>query len=124
LRVLHLAGSDVSDDGLAALRAFTELEELTVGDTRMHAGIADLSAWPRLRTLSLVGLDLTDQALPSIATQPSLAIVDLSATEVRDPSPLAALPHLRTLGVAQTRLSAAGIAAVKRLAARGVEIVR
>jgi hypothetical protein len=124
LRVLHLAGSDVSEDGLAALRAFGELEELTIGDTRMHAGIADLSAWPRLRTLSLVGLELTDRVLPSLAAQPSLAILDLSATDIRDPSPLAALPHLRTLGVAQTRLSPAGVAAIKRLVARGVEVVR
>ena len=124
LRVLHLEGSDVSEDGLAALRMFTELDELTIGDTRMHAGIADLSAWPRLRTLSLIGLDLTDKAVPKLAAHPSLVVLDLSATEVRDPSPLAALPHLRTLGVAQTKLSAAGAAAVKRLAARGVEIVR
>ena len=83
-----------------------------------------MSAWPRLRTLSLVGLDLTDKAVPQLAARPSLVVLDLSATEVRDPSPLAALPHLRTLGVAQTKLSAAGAAAVKRLAARGVEIVR
>jgi Leucine-rich repeat (LRR) protein len=124
LRVLHLAGSDVSETGLAALQAFTQLTELTIGDSRMHAGIADLSAWPRLRTLSLVGLDLTDKALPQIAAQPSLVMLDLSATEIRDPSPLAALPRLRTLGVAQTRLSPAGVAATRRLAARGVEIVR
>jgi hypothetical protein len=124
LRVLHLEGSDVSEEGLAALRAFTELDELTIGDTRLHAGIADLSAWPRLRTLSLVGLDLTDKALPLVAARRSLVVLDLSATEVRDPSALAALPYLRTLGVAQTRLSAAGTAAVKRLAARGVEVVR
>ena len=124
LRVLHLEGSDVSDAGLPALRAFIELDELTVGDTRMHAGIADLSAWPRLRTLSLIGLDLDDKAVPSLAARGSLVVLDLSATELRDPSPLAALPRLRTLGVAQTRLSAAGVAAVKRLAARGVEIVR
>ena len=124
LRVLHLEGSDVSEDGLAALRAFTELDELTIGDTRVHAGIADLSAWPRLRTLSLVGLDLADKALPLLAARRSLVVLDLSATEVRDPSPLAALPHLRTLGVAQTRLSATGAAAIKRLATRGVEIIR
>ena len=124
LRVLHLEGSDVSEGGLAALRAFTELDELTIGDTRLHAGIADLSAWPRLRTLSLVGLDLTDKAVPLLAARRSLVVLDLSATEVRDPSGLAALPYLRTLGVAQTRLSAAGAAAVKRLAARGVEVVR
>jgi Leucine Rich repeat len=124
LRVLHLAASDVSDAGLPALRAFTELAELTAGDTRLTAGIADLAAWPRLRTLSLIGLELTDPALPRLAARPSLTVLDLSATDIRDPSPLAALPHLRTLGVAQTKLSAAGIAGTKRLAARGVEIVR
>jgi hypothetical protein len=90
----------------------------------MHAGIADLSAWPRLRTLSLVGLELTDKVLPMLAAHGSLVALDLSATEIRDPSQLAALPRLRTLGVAQTRLSAAGVAAVKRLVARGVEVVR
>jgi hypothetical protein len=90
----------------------------------MDEAIADLSAWPRLRTLSLVGLALTDKVLPSLAARPSLVTLDLSATDIRDPSPLARLPRLRLLGLAQTRLSPAGNAAVKRLAARGVEIVR
>ena len=124
LRVLHLAGTDVSEAGLAALRQLTELEELTLGDTRLHDEVADLSAWLRLRTLSLTGLLVTDAALPRLAARPSLVTLDLSATEVHDPSPLAALPRLRLLGVAQTSLSRAGIAAVKRLAARGVEVVR
>lgn len=124
LRVLHLAASDVSEDGLPALRALGEIDELTVGDTRLKAGIADLAAWPRLRTLSLIGLELTDKVLPLLAARPSLTVLDLSATEIRDPSPLAALPRLRTLGLAQTKLSPAGVAASKRLAARGVEIVR
>ena len=112
---------------MPALRHFSALEvwdELTVGDTRMHEAIADLSAWQRLRTLSLIGLEITDRALPMLAARTSLVILDLSATEIRDPSPLAALPRLRILGVAQTRLSPAGAAAVKRLAARRVEIVR
>jgi hypothetical protein len=60
----HLEGSEVSDAGIAALRALGELEELTLGDTRLHGAIVDRSSWPRLRTLSLTGLDLTDQALP------------------------------------------------------------
>jgi len=124
LRVLHLSGSDVSEAGLPALRALGELEELTLGDTRMGDDAADLSAWPRLRTLSLTGLLLSDGAMPQLAARPSLVTLDLSATEVHDPSPLAALPRLRMLGVAQTSLSRAGSAAVKRLAARGVEIVR
>ncbi|HEU4728673.1 MAG TPA: hypothetical protein VFT22_12305 [Kofleriaceae bacterium] len=124
LRVLHVDGSDVSDAGAGMLQQLDALEELTIGDTRVRAAIADLSAWPRLRTLSVIGLAIGDAAVRSMAARASLVVLDLSATDVRDPSPLAALPHLRTLGVAQTRLSPAGVQAIKRLAARGVEIVR
>lgn len=124
LRVLHLASSEISDAGLPALRALDALDELTLGDTRVHEAIADLSAWPQLRTLSLTGLVVTDQVLPALAARPSLVALDLSATDIRDPSPLTALPRLRTLGLAQTHLSRAGNAAAKRLAARGVEVVR
>lgn len=124
LRVLHLATSDVSDAALPALRGLTALEELTCGDTRLHGGIAELSAWPRLRTLSLIGLEIYDREVAQLAARPSLTALDLSATELRDPAPLAALPHLRVLGLAQTRMSPAGVAAAKKLAARGVEIVK
>jgi hypothetical protein len=105
LRVLHLDGSDVSDAGVAMLHRLVGLDELTIGDTRVRDAIADLVAWPRLRTLSLIGLPIGDAAVPSIAARSSLVVLDLSATDVRDPSPLDALPRLRTLGVAQTRLS-------------------
>jgi hypothetical protein len=100
------------------------LEELTVGDTRVRAGIADLAAWSRLHTLSLLGLELGDAALPSLARRPSLAALDLSSTEVTDPAPLAALPHLRILGLVHAKLSKAGLASMKVLTMRGVEIVR
>jgi hypothetical protein len=123
LRVLHLAGSQVSDAGVAALRALGELDELTAGDTGMSDAIADLSAWPRLRTLSLVGLEITDDALPQIAARWSLVALDLSGTEIRDPSPLAALPRLRVLGFTGAPLSPAGVAAILRLAQRGVRVV-
>lgn len=124
LRVLHLANTDVSEASLNVLRGFGQLEELTVGDTRMHAGIAELGAWPKLHTLSLLGLELGDGVLPSIARRRSLAVIDLSSTEIRDPAPLAALPNLRVVGLAQTQLSKSGTASAKALAARGVEIVQ
>jgi len=124
LRVLHLEGSEVSDAGIPALHALGELEELTIGDTRMHGAIADLSAWA---AAAHAVADRPRPHRPGAArarARPSLVALDLSATEIRDPSPLAALPRLRTLGVAQTHLSPAGAAVVKRLAARGVEVVR
>jgi hypothetical protein len=124
LRALHLANTDVSEASLAVLRGFTLLEELTIGDTRVGAGIADLDPWPRLHTLSLLGLELGDAALPAIARHRQLAALDLSSTEVRDPAPLAAMPNLRILGLVQTKLSKPGLASVKALAARGLEIVQ
>ncbi len=122
--MLHLANTDISDDAIATLRGFTLLEEVTIGDTRMGAAIADLGAWPRLRTLSVVGLELGDAQLPAIARARSLARLDLSATEIHDPSPLVALPNLRELGVSQLRLGAGGKAALETLRRRGVDVVR
>lgn len=124
LRALHLAGSHVSEDGLPVLHGFTQLDELTIGDTRMRGGIADLSAWPHLRTLTLTGLELDDAAIATVAQRSTLVTLDLSATEVKDISPLVGLPHLRTIGLVGTKLDPAGTASMKRLAARGVEIVQ
>jgi len=124
LRTLHVAGTDVSEAVLPTLRSFAQLDELTIGDTRMRAAIANLDAWPQLRTLSVAGLELTDDALPAIARRTSLVTLDLSGTYIRDPARLAALPNLRVLGLAQTKLSPEGLNAAKSLAARGVDVVR
>jgi Leucine-rich repeat (LRR) protein len=122
LRTLHLAQTEVSEEALPVLRAFAQLDELTVGDTRMHGGITDLSTWPQLRTLSLQGLDVTDAS--PLARRSSLVTLDLSYTEIKDLAPLAKLPNLRTLGAVGLRLSPAGEAAAKAIAARGVEVVQ
>ncbi len=124
LRVLHLAGSDVSDDALEILHRFVLLEELTIGDTRVTGAISELASWPHLRTLSLLGLAVGDAGLAAIAARPSLVALDLSSTTVTDPAPLAALPRLRTLGLVSDKLSPAGLASIKRLTARGVDVVR
>jgi Leucine-rich repeat (LRR) protein len=124
LRVLHLEGSDISDDALPVLRTFGNLRELTVGDTRLGAIALALDAWPRLRTLSLLGLAIDDAALAELAHHAQIETLDISATEVTNPEPLAALPHLRVLGIANLQLAHAGEQAAAQLAARGVEIVR
>jgi len=124
MRVLHIDQTNISAEALPALRKLVRLDELVIGDTRLGAEITQLDAWPELRTLSLVGLDLDDSALAGIAARTSLVALDLSATSIRDPRPLAALPHLAILGLAQTKLSKEGNVSVKALAARGVEIKR
>jgi hypothetical protein len=124
LRILHLATTSVSDDALAALRSFVLLEELTIGDTRLLGFVADLSAWPRLRTLSMVGLEITDAQLPAIAKARRIERLDLSATDITDPTPLAALPNLTELGLSQTKLTTAGKTAANALVKRGVIVVR
>jgi Leucine-rich repeat (LRR) protein len=124
LRVLHLAGTSVSDASLPTLRSFRHLDELTVGDTRLTKAIANLDAWPQLRTLSLFGLEIRDPELGLVLRRRSLVTLDLSATDVTDPAPLIALPNLRTLGLSNTMLSPAGTQAIKAIAARGIEVVR
>ncbi len=123
LRVLHLASTDVSPAALPTLRTFVHLDELTIGFSKMSTAVAELAAWPHLRKLSVAGLEISNRDLAAIARRPSLTLVDLSFTEVTDPAPLAALSDLRTLGLVETRLSAAGIASAHRLAKSGVALV-
>ncbi|MEO8553668.1 MAG: hypothetical protein ABI678_27025, partial [Kofleriaceae bacterium] len=124
LRVLHASVTNVSDDSLDVLRGMRHLEELTIGDTRMSRALLEVDAWPRLRTFSLVGLELGDADLPALVKLTSVIALDLSGTQLADPAPLAGLPALRVLGLAETKLSKAGVASVKQLAARGIEIKR
>lgn len=124
LRVLHLDGTSVSRDSLAILRTLVLLEDLAVGGTRMSASIANLDAWPALRTLSLAGLPIGDRDLRSVARRPTLFMLDLSATQVRDPAPLAALPALRGVRLERAPLTPAGVASAKQLAARGIDVAR
>jgi internalin A len=124
LRVLHLARTSFGDAGVAAMRKLPLLTELTIGDTDVTPATLDLSPWPRLVTLSLVGLEVDDAALAPLASHAPLRELDLTATKVTDPGALLALPRLRTLGLVQTKLSKAGKASVKALEKRGVEVVR
>jgi Leucine-rich repeat (LRR) protein len=124
LRVLHIAATSVDDDALEILRSFVLLEELTIGDTRLLGFAGDLAAWPRLRTLSMLGLEVTDAMLPAIARAKQLERLDLSSTNVTNPAPLAALPALVELGLSLTKLTTEGKTAANALQKRGVIVVR
>lgn len=123
LRVLHLDTTNVSNESYDVLRGFARLEELTIGDTQVEADVVTLE-FPKLHTLSLVGLQLHDTDLASLARYSELVGLDLSGTEITDPGVLAAMPNLRILGLAETRLSSAGRTSVKTLVARGIDIKR
>ncbi len=123
LTTLHVSDTTITNASLGILRTFSLLTELTIGDTRVDNAIADLSAWPRLRTLSLNFLRLGDADLESLAKARSLRALDLSGTEITTPAALMALPELKVLGLTKTRLSRAGKAAIVPLVKRGVEVV-
>jgi hypothetical protein len=72
----------------------------------------------------MFGLQVRDSELPSIVRRSSLVTLDLSATDITDPSPLIAMPKLRLLGLSNTLLSPAGQSAVGSFATRGIEVVR
>lgn len=124
LTTLHVANTTITNASLPTLRSYTQLTELTIGDTRVDNAIADLAAWPRLRTLSVTFLRLGDADLATLARARSLRALDLSGTEITTPAPLAELPELKILGLSKTRLSPAGRAAIDTLVKRGVEVVR
>ncbi len=124
MTTLHVANTTITNASLPTLRTYTQLTELTIGDTRVDNAIADLSAWPRLRTLSLTFLRLGDADLPTLTNARSLRALDLSGTEITTPLTLAALPELKILGLSKVRLSPAGRAAIVTLVKRGVEVVR
>ncbi len=122
LEVLHLTNTAVDDGAVPALRQLTGLTELAIGDTKIRVAITDLDAWPRLRILSLYGQDIDDARLVDFARHRSLTTLDLSATDITNPAPLASLPNLRVLGLAQDRLSRAGVAAARALDHAGVQV--
>ena len=131
LRALHLQDTNITDEGLAAF-AYADpasaagpadratLEVLTLGNTSITDPVAAVAPWPALRTLSLYGLPVEDRALRLLVVKhPRLQLLNLGATDIADPSPLADLPQLRSLGLLETRLtdrSFAGLARAPRLA--------
>lgn len=75
---LNLAGTAVTDAGLAVLARFGALERLSLSGTRVSdAGVGAIGGLSRLESLNLVGTGVTDGALPVIAGMPALRRVYL-----------------------------------------------
>jgi hypothetical protein len=79
----ELAGTKVTDAGLAALKAFTALERLHLENTALTGKtLGDLQALPHLTYLNLCATAVTDDTLAALAGHPGLRQVYLFGSKV------------------------------------------
>ncbi len=83
LVAINLAGTGVTDEGLAPLGAFRRLERLHLDRTSVtDAGLGHLAPLGELRYLNLYGSQITNQGLVPIARLPKLARLYVWKTQV------------------------------------------
>ncbi len=119
LTELYLSGTNVTDAGLAALRAFPQLESFAIdGDGFDGAGLAVLADLPRLRTLDLSHCtSFGDDEIRLLRPLTGLRDLTLYRTQVSDASldVLAGLTALQELSLQSTRVTAEGAKALRSL---------
>jgi Leucine-rich repeat (LRR) protein len=119
LRELNLTGTGVSDAGLAALRPLVRLERLSLnGTTVTLSGVVGLFVDGQGRTLvaALKALGLATVDERGDVVEIDVAGTDLGDAELRHLGPL---PSLRTLHLAGTKVTDAGLAELGQLAETG-----
>ena len=116
---LDLLGAPVSDPGLAALaEAAPNLRRLHLAETDVSsAGLAALARLPRLEHLDLAATDIDDAALPHLQPLAQLTFLRLRETRITDKglASLSSLSRLQTLDLGRTRLTNTGLAHLARL---------
>ncbi|MBZ2178270.1 MAG: hypothetical protein K7J47_11250 [Acidobacteria bacterium] len=116
---LDLLGTPVSDPGLAALaEAAPNLRRLHLAETDVSsAGLAALARLPRLEHLDLAATDIDDAALPHLQPLAQLTFLRLRETRITDKglASLSSLSRLQTLDLGRTRLTNTGLAHLARL---------
>ena len=116
---LDLLGAPVSDPGLAALAAAApHLRRLHLAETDVSsAGLAALARLPRLEHLDLAATDIDDAALPHLQPLAQLTFLRLRETRITDKglASLSSLSRLQTLDLGRTRLTNTGLAHLARL---------
>ena len=142
LRVLNLAQTGITDEGLARLHPFRELEVLGLARTRINGtGLRHLEAHPALegldlcethvsdenlvhlerltslRSVLLEGNDIGDEGLVHVASQGNLECLWLSGTRITDEglAHLRQLRNLERLHLSETQVSDAGLEQLKKL---------
>jgi hypothetical protein len=112
LRHIELAGTKVTDRGVAFLRSAVELDSLGLSDTQIgDAGVLAIASLPGLGSLGLGRTRISDSCMPSLLTMRALRELDLSGTEITDRSidALARMTWLRSLDLIDTNVSGRGI---------------
>jgi hypothetical protein len=103
LKMLSLAGGQISDGGLRRVVALKELEGLSLRDARFVScsGLAELTKLPQLRRLELTNAPICDDALPRLAALRALEelSVEGSNLSVKSLEVAARMPNLRSLSL-------------------------
>ncbi len=115
---LYLRTTPITDAGLAHLKVLTGLQSLDLGYTNItDAGLSHLEALTNLQTLELEGTKITDAGLSHLEALTSLQSLELGYTKITDDglSHLKALINLQTLGLGGTKITDAGLSHLKTL---------
>lgn len=140
LRELDLSRTAIGDAGLEHLAALSKLAVVDLSETKIRdSGLRFVAAWHALRTLDLSKTALDGSGFDALAKLDDLASLDISHCEIRDEgltrlaplrnlmsldlngnenlgdtglATLANMPFLRSLAVARTGITSAGLAAI------------
>lgn len=119
LQILHLEGSGIDDEALETLKSLPKLEHLFLDGTATgDAGMEHLAnAGSALQQLSLVGCNVTDRGLSSLAKLSTLKVLNLSQTQITDAglAALKDLPSLEALYLRDLPLTGAGLLLMNEL---------
>jgi beta-lactamase regulating signal transducer with metallopeptidase domain len=103
LKVLSLAGGQITNSGLRRVAALRELEGLSLRDARMIscAGLAELTRLPLLRRLELTNAPICGAALAQLAALHSLEELSVEGSNlpVQSLEVVARMPNLRSLSL-------------------------
>jgi hypothetical protein len=118
LRHISLAGTSVSDLGMARLNAIASLRSVALSRTAVSGiGVASLARKETIENLELAGTRLSDSGLREVGQFHALLSLDLSDTGVSDLGlkSLASLPNLESLSLRRTRVTDSGLKYIAKL---------
>ena len=82
-RFIILNGSHIDDSGLAYLRGWRRLQDISLARTCVSdEGLANLAELPQLQKVRLRDTRITDAGLATLCAIPSLEFIDVSYTDV------------------------------------------